>query len=64
MLVLDEAKMRLLTGNNNLACRPIPKQDTINLLIVDDTKGRNLLKLQEDHKTLWYKYDLQEAVDA
>ena len=56
--------MRLLTGDNNLACRPIPNPDAINLLILDNTKGRNLLKLQEDQKTLWYKYDLQDAVDA
>ena len=51
-------------GNKNLAYSPIPKQYAINLLIIDDTKGCNLLKLQEDHKTLWQKYDLQEAVDA
>ena len=56
--------MRLLTGDKNLACRPIPKPDAINLLILDNTKGRNLLKLQEDHNTLWHKYDLQNAVDT
>ena len=56
--------MRLLTGDNNLACRPIPNPDAINLLILDNTKGHNLLALQEDQKTLWQKYDLQDAVDA
>ena len=45
-LVLDEAEMCLLTGDNNLAYRPIPKMDAINLLIVDDTKGRDIFKFQ------------------
>ena len=64
MIVLDEAKMRLLTGNNNLACGPIPKPDATNPLIVKDMKGFDLLKLQEYQKTLWQEYDLWEAVDA
>ena len=56
--------MRLLNGDNNLACGPIPNPDAVNLLIVDDMKGSNLLKFQEDQKTLWQEYDPQEAVDA
>ena len=56
--------MRLLTGDHNLAYRPIPKPDAVNPLIVDDTKGRHLIKFQEDQETLWQEYELQEAVDA
>ena len=29
-LALDEAEMRLITGDSNLACGPIPELDTIN----------------------------------
>ena len=64
MLILNESKMRLLTVNNDLARRPIPKRDAVNPLIANDTKGRDLIILQEDQKTLYKEYDLQEAVDA
>ena len=56
--------MSLLEGNNNLACGPIPKPDAVNPLVIDNKKVRDLLKLQEDQKTFWREYDLQEAVDA
>ena len=64
VLILNESKMRLLTVNNDLARRPIPKRDAVNPLIANDTKGRDLIILQEDQKTLYKEYDLQEAVDA
>ena len=50
--VLDKPETRLLTGISDLACGPIPEPDAINPAIQDDTKGHNLLKLQEDQKTL------------
>ena len=56
--------MRLITGNNNLAYRPIPKTDAINLLILNNTKGRDLLKFQEYQNTLYQEYELQEAVNT
>ena len=44
-LVLNEDKMRLLMGDKNLACRPIPKPYIIHPLIVNETKGHNIFKL-------------------
>ena len=56
--------MRLITGNNNLAYGPIPKTDAINLLILNNTKGRDLLKFQEYQNTLYQEYELQEVVNT
>ena len=39
----------------------IPKLAAINATIVDKTKGRELLKLQEEQKTLCQEYGVQEA---
>ena len=63
-LVLHEAKMRLLMGDKNPACRPTPKPDVVNLLIINERKGHGILKLKEDQKNLWQEYELQEDVDA
>ena len=62
-LVLDETEMRFTSGINNLDCSAIAQPATINPAITDETKGRDLLKLQEEQKTLWQDYDLQEAVN-
>jgi hypothetical protein len=62
-LVLNETEMRFTSGITNLDCGPIAQPATINPAILDKTKGRELLKLQEKQKTIWQEYDLQEAVN-
>jgi hypothetical protein len=62
-LVLDETEMRFTSGITSLDCGPIAQPATINPAILDETKGWELLKLQEKQKTLWQEYDLQEAVN-
>ena len=62
-LVLNETKMSLAAGNQHLNCGPIKKPDFLNLKIEDDTKGRELLQFQEDHKVNWKEYTFQEVVD-
>ena len=32
--------------------------------IEDDTKGRDILQIQEDHKGNWQEYSFQEVIDA
>ena len=63
-LILNETKMHFASGIDNLDCWLIAQPATINSEITDETKGRELLKPQEEQKTLWQEYDLQEAVKA
>ena len=63
-LVLSEAKMRLVDGNNNLDCKRIDKNKLLNPRITDSTKRYNLLQLQEYHKVEWQEYTLQEVFDS
>ena len=46
-LVLIEYKTQLAAGDNNLDCKWIAKTELLNPIIEDDTKGRELLQLQE-----------------
>ena len=61
-LVLDRTKMCFTIGINDLNCSPLAQSDAINPVIDNDMKGRELLALQEEQKTLWTEFDLQEAV--
>ena len=63
-LVLNETEMHFMSGINDLDCWPIAHPVTINPAIDDEKKGRELLKLQEEQKTLWQEHDLQEAGKA
>ena len=63
-LVLNKTKMRFAAGNQHLNCGQIKKPGFLNLKIEDDTKGRELLQFQEDHKVKWKEYTFQEVLDA
>ena len=49
-LVLSEAKMQLDARDNNLDWERHAKPKFLNPIIEDDTKGRNLIQLQEYQK--------------
>ena len=49
-LVLTETKMHLAAGIQDLECTRIKRPKLLNPKIEDNTKGRKLLQLQEDHK--------------
>ena len=63
-LVLSEIEMRFTTNITDLDCSRLAQPAIINPAITDETKGRELLKLQEEQKTLWQEYDLQVAVES
>ena len=52
LLVIVQDKMRFVANNYHLDCRRIEKNKLVNPKITSDTKGRDLLKLQEDQPTL------------
>ena len=56
LLVLAETKMRLAAGIQDLKCGHMKRPKLINPKIDDDTKGREILQLQEDHKVNWKDY--------
>ena len=62
--MLTETKMCLAAGDQNLDCRRIKNTDFLNPKLEDDTKGRKLLQLQEDHKVNWKEYTIKEVVDS
>ena len=49
-LVLTEIKMRLAAGIQDLEYGCIKQPELLNPKIEDDTKGREVLQIQEDHK--------------
>ena len=62
VLILNETEMRFTSNINDLDCSPLAQPSIINPTIIDETKGQELLKLQEEQKTLWREYDLKVAV--
>ena len=56
--------MRLVTGDAALDCSRLPLPARINTRITDDTVGRALLQLQEEHKVEWQEYTFQTVLDA
>ena len=53
--------MRVVTNNDHLDCRGIDKSDLFNRAIKSDTKGRYLLKLQEEQLDLWESFVYQKV---
>ena len=51
-LVLDAAKMRVVTDNSALDCSRLTKPELVHPDITKDTKGRDLLKFQEKPKEI------------
>ena len=45
--------MRVVANNNHLDCSRIKKPELVNPEITKDTKGRYLLKLQEEQLAMW-----------
>ena len=50
LLVITKTKMRLAAGNHNLDCKRLENTELLNPKIEENTKGRDLLHFQEDHK--------------
>ena len=63
-LMLTETKIRLAAGIQDLECGRIKRPEILNPKIEDNTKGCNILQLQEDHKIHWQEYTFQEAINA
>ena len=61
-LVLNEAEARATTGITDLDCGPQGEPAAINPNITDETKGRELLTMQQEQKTVRQEFDLQVAV--
>ena len=61
-LLLGQDKMRVVANNNHLDCCQIDKPELVNPAITSDTKGRDLLKLQEEQLALWEKCFYQKVV--
>ena len=62
-LLLSRDKMRVVANNNHLDCRCIYKPEFANPAITTDTKGRDLLKLQEEKLALWASFVYQYVVE-
>ena len=62
--MFTETKMRLAARVQYLKCGRIKRPRIINPKIEDDTKGRVLLHIQEDHKIHCQEYTFQEMIDA
>ena len=63
-LVLTKTKMRLAARIQDLKCGHIKWPELLSPRIEDDTKGCELLQVQEDHKVHWQEKIFQEAIDA
>ena len=55
--------MRIVAKKNNLDCSRIRTPDLINPSIKDNTKGTDLLQLQEKKMAVWLDYVYQKFVD-
>ena len=64
LLVLTETKMWLAAGIQDLECGHTKRTELLNPKIEDETKGRGILQLQEDHKVNWQEYTFHEVIDA
>ena len=62
LIVLSQDKMRVIGNNYHLECRCINKPELVKPLITTETKGRDLLKLQEDQLALWASFVYQNVV--
>ena len=63
-LVLDAAKIRVVTDTSTLDCSRLTKPELVHPDITRDTKGRDLLEYQEKQKQKWSEYYFMLVVDA
>ena len=56
--------MRLVTTDNSLDYARLKKPALIHPNIANNTKGRDLVQLQEYHKLCWTEYHFQMVIDA
>ena len=63
-LVLDTAKMRVVTDTSTLDCSRLTKPQLVHPDITKETKGRDLLEFQEKQKQNWSEYYFMLVVDA
>ena len=56
--------MRLVTTDYSLNCAWLKKSALIHPKIANNTKGRDLVKLQEDQKLRWMEYHFQIVINA
>ena len=56
--------MRLVTTDKSFDCARIKKPAIIHPNIASNTKGRDLVQLQEDHKLFCMEYHFQMVIDA
>ena len=63
-LVLDQAKMRVVTTTAALDCSRLDKPELVHPAIDKKTKGRDLLEFQEKQKQKWTEYYFMLVIDA
>ena len=56
--------MCLFTTDGSLNCAWLKKPALIHPNTANDTKGRDLVQFQEDHKLRWMEYHFQMVIDA
>ena len=62
-LALPKNKMRIVAQNAGLNCNPLDTPDLVNPAILESTKGRDLLELQEKQKEKWSDYFYQRVLN-
>ena len=62
-LVFSHEKMRVVANNDHLDCSPIKTPELLNPTITTGAKGRDLLKLQEEHLSMWASFVYQKVHD-
>ena len=63
-LVPDQKKMCLFTTDGSLNCAWLKKPALIHPNTANDTKGRDLVQFQEDHKLRWMEYHFHIVINA
>ena len=61
---ITKTKVRLPAGIQYLKCGRIKLPELLNPKNEDNSKGCNLLQLQEYHKVNWQEYTFQEVINA
>ena len=63
-LVLGQAKMRLVTKDNNITCTKITKPDKTSSKITKDSNAKEIITYQDENKLLWQEYEFQQAINS
>ena len=56
--------MRLVTTDRSLNCARLKRPSLIHPNLANDTKGQDLVQLQEDHKLRWMEYHFHIVINA